>query len=59
LGAVVRTWKASATREIRSIRPGFGWQTGYYDRIIRNGAELARVRRYIRENHLHHGGGTA
>lgn len=56
LGAVVRAWKASATREIRPIRPGFAWQVGYYDRIIRDQAELARVRRYIRDNHLHHGG---
>ena len=56
LGKVVRAWKASATREIRSIRPGFGWQTGYFDRIIRDRDGLTRVRRYIRDNHLHHGG---
>ena len=56
LGAVVRAWKASATREIRPLRPGFGWQAGYFDRIIRDHDGLSRVRRYIRKNHLHHGG---
>ena len=56
LGKVVRAWKASATREIRSIRPGFKWQTGYFDRIIRDRDGLVRVRRYIRDNHRHHGG---
>jgi REP element-mobilizing transposase RayT len=56
LGSVVRAWKASATREIRMIRPGFGWQVGYYDRIIRDPGALARVRAYIRNNHLRHGG---
>lgn len=56
LGAVVRAWKASASRGIREIRPGFGWQVGYYDRIIRDRHALERIRSYIRNNPMRHGG---
>jgi REP element-mobilizing transposase RayT len=28
------------------------WQRNYYERVIRNEAELLQVRRYIEENHL-------
>lgn len=55
LGQVVRAWKASASRTIRSIRAGFRWQTGFYDRIIRDRSALVAVRRYIRTNHIRHG----
>lgn len=56
LGQIVRAWKASSTREIRSVRSDFRWQTGFYDRIVRDQAALVAVRRYVRFNHWHHGG---
>ena len=56
LGQVVRAWKASATRAIRATWPDFRWQTGFYDRIIRDHRALTAVRRYVRSNRLHHGG---
>jgi REP-associated tyrosine transposase len=58
LGQIVRAWKASSTMAIREVRPTFQWQTGFYDRIIRDQAALAAVRRYVRFNHLRHGGET-
>jgi len=56
LGQVVQAWKASSTREIRMVRRDFRWQTGFYDRIIRDQVALVATRRYVRFNHLHHGG---
>jgi REP element-mobilizing transposase RayT len=51
LGVVIRTFKGEATRRIRaSGKQEFGWQRGYYDRIIRNRDELDSIRKYISEN---------
>jgi hypothetical protein len=51
LGEVVRTFKAVSTRSIRtSVDPTFAWQRSYHDRVVRNGAELDRIRIYIANN---------
>ncbi len=53
LGAVVRAFKSASTIRLNRLRETPGgrvWQRGYHDRIIRDEAELARVRQYIREN---------
>jgi len=53
LGAVVRAFKSALTLRVNRLRETPGarvWQRGYYDRIIRDEAELARVRQYIRDN---------
>ena len=53
LGALVRGFKAAATRRISQLdSPAFLpiWQCNYYERIVRNEAELERIRRYIEEN---------
>lgn len=53
LGEVVRTFKAAATSLIRSSgTEDFGWQRGYYEHIIRNDADLDRIREYIDANPL-------
>jgi hypothetical protein len=49
----VRTFKAAVTRElrIRSLwHSGQFWQSNYYDHIVRNGSDLARIREYIAYN---------
>ena len=55
ISAIVQTFKAATTRGVHSL-PGMKglrlWQRGLYDHIIRNDAELNRVRRYIEENPL-------
>ncbi len=53
LGAVVGSFKAAVTRELRlrdlwQQRPL--WQNNYYDRVIRDENELDRIREYIAYN---------
>jgi len=51
LWETVRTFKAATSTIVRKrIEPAFGWQRGYYDRVIRSEAELERAREYIRSN---------
>ncbi|HEX5367881.1 MAG TPA: transposase [Dehalococcoidia bacterium] len=50
LSTIVRSFKAAVTRElrIRSLwHSGQFWQSNYYDHIVRNGSDLARIREYI------------
>jgi putative transposase len=53
LGAVIRSFKSAVTRQINEspnapiTNP---WQRGYYEHIIRNGRDLARIRQYITNN---------
>lgn len=53
LGAVVRAYKSAVTRRINRMRSAPGaavWQRNYHDRVIRNGTEWRRIRRYIHQN---------
>ena len=53
LGAIVRSFKAAATRRINEARgtpAGRVWQRNYYERVVRDERELQRVREYIRLN---------
>ena len=53
LGAVVRSFKSAATRQVNRMRPGSRkpvWQRNYYDHIIRNEYDLNRIREYILQN---------
>jgi len=51
LGAIVRSYKAAVTHLCRQNGiPFCGWQTRYYDRIIRHERVLYYVRRYIQNN---------
>ncbi|MDD5091672.1 MAG: transposase [Candidatus Wallbacteria bacterium] len=55
LGAAVRSYKAAVTRNINTLHgtPGISvWQRNYYDHIIRDDAELNRIREYIVNNPL-------
>ncbi len=48
LGEIVRTFKAASTSLIRGAGDtGFAWQSNYYEHIIRNEAEMLRIRAYI------------
>jgi putative transposase len=52
LSTIVRSFKAAATRRVareRLLTPPL-WQRGYYERVVRDGDELERVRDYIRDN---------
>ena len=53
IGAIVRGFKSSTTKQINQIRgtPGLPvWQRNYHEHIIRNEEELHRIREYIITN---------
>ncbi|MBI2172040.1 MAG: transposase [Chloroflexi bacterium] len=53
LGAIVRSYKSAVSRNASTIHqttPRFLWQRNYYERIIRDDAELNAVRQYIIDN---------
>ena len=53
LGSIVRGFKSSSTKQIHLEGfLSFGWQPNYYEHIIRDGADLDRIREYIIENPL-------
>jgi putative transposase len=47
---VMRWYKGRCTHDRHALRPDFGWQPRFYDRIIRNEQELQAVRHYIETN---------
>ena len=50
IGVIINQYKRICTIKSRPIIPGFAWQSNYHDRIIRNNAELNRIRQYIMNN---------
>jgi len=53
LGAKVGAFKSAACKRMRALRKTPGepvWQSGYYDRVIRDERGLARARQYIVDN---------
>jgi len=52
LPTIVGAFKSAVTKRVGAIDPLFGpiWQRNYYERIIRDDAELHRVREYIVNN---------
>jgi REP-associated tyrosine transposase len=53
LGEVIRTFKAASTRLIRNAgNEAFGWQRSFYEHVVRNDADLRRIREYVEANPL-------
>ncbi len=53
LSTMIRWYKGRTTYEINKlIQKKFQWQARFYDHVIRNDADLDRVREYIRNNPL-------
>ena len=53
LSVIIRSFKSSSSRAVNCAlaTPGASfWQRNYYERIIRDGAELASCRQYIKDN---------
>lgn len=51
LGAIICQFKSSCSKRIRTAGFGpFAWQPRFHDHIIRNEADLQRIREYIRNN---------
>lgn len=54
LGAVVGSYKSAVSREINKLagKSNSIWHRNYYERVIRNDAELAAIRNYVTYNFL-------
>jgi REP element-mobilizing transposase RayT len=53
LGRLIGAFKTVSTKHINVLRnaPGAGvWQRGFWEHVVRDDADLARIRMYIREN---------
>ena len=50
LGSVIRGFKSAVTIHTRKNGITFGWQTRFYDRIIRDDPEFRRIEKYIEDN---------
>jgi REP-associated tyrosine transposase len=53
LGAIVGSFKSATAKRINNLRSTPGnpvWQRNYYEHIIRDEDDLARIRQYIRDN---------
>ncbi len=51
LSKIINGYKGATTKRIKNESGvGFGWHRSFYDRIVRNKAELERIRQYIRDN---------
>ena len=53
LSTIMGCFKAAVTRRINEKRDAQGetiWQSSFHDQIVRNRAELRRIRNYIRTN---------
>ena len=51
IGQIVRALKAVSARRVRQVaNDSFAWQRNYYEHVVRNEAELNRIRQYIADN---------
>jgi len=50
LGVIINQYKRKCTIESHKINPYFGWQSRFYDHIIRNNQDLFRIQKYIQNN---------
>jgi REP element-mobilizing transposase RayT len=50
LSSIIREYKGRVSHQIHKIEPGFGWQSRFYDHIIRNEKDLQNIRDYIINN---------
>ncbi len=52
LSAIIRSYKAAVTREARLSQFEFGWQSKFYDHIIRDHVAYQKISYYIKNNPL-------
>lgn len=50
ISSIIRGFKSAVTKEVRMINSDFGWQSRFYDCIIRDVESLNNIRRYINNN---------
>jgi putative transposase len=54
LGLIIGTFKSAATKRVKeALRQGSPlWQRSFYEHVVRNDADLRRIRQYITDNPL-------
>lgn len=52
ISKIIRWYKGRCSFESRKINPNFGWQSRFYDHIIRNSKSFDIIQNYIFENPL-------
>jgi len=50
LSSIINTFKGAVTRQCNRENLDFQWQSNYYEHIIRNEKDLARIKKYIANN---------
>lgn len=50
LASIIRGFKSAVTQYSRVNGLNFGWQTRYYDVIVRNSSQFERIKQYIIDN---------
>ncbi len=50
LSRIIRWYKGKTTFDVRKVNQEFGWQTLFYDHIVRNEKSLHHIRAYIKRN---------
>jgi putative transposase len=51
VGSIIRSFKGAVTRICRQKgTKHFGWQRNYYEHVVRDEKDLARIRQYITDN---------
>lgn len=50
LASIMRGFKSAVTKNARQINPGFGWQPGFHDHIIKSDNDYHRIAKYIENN---------
>ena len=50
ISSIIGSYKSVVTRHARKFNPNFGWQSRFWDHIIRDNESFQRIRRYIINN---------
>lgn len=51
VSTIIRSYKSAVTKRVRgTLRTDFGWQSRFYDYIVRSEQAFRTIRQYIRSN---------
>lgn len=53
ISTIIRSYKSVVSKNARIIHADFGWQSRFYDHIIRNKQSFENIQKYISNNPLH------
>ncbi|MEA3287873.1 MAG: transposase, partial [Candidatus Marinimicrobia bacterium] len=50
ISSIVGSYKSVVTQNARKIESDFGWQSRFYDHLVKNDRSLKRIKKYIVNN---------